>query len=377
MRILIYEIVHLDWVIPYAKLLADENYRVTFYVASSFEKDLKEALGETFFKYTWIYERPAISNYTFHQSFNKVLSKSLWDFIILNTVDSRHLLIYFLLKKVSNTKVLLNVHAINNFFKPTINLNIRINIRTIGKKLLKRKIDGYIVNAYEMKMYLEKNCLTEKPVFWLPPVIYNPLPAPQQSTNSTFTILIPGTIDVRRRNYDLVLTIMHEYQLEGQNPIKFIFAGKPHDIYGSEIIAKCKELAVMGFDIVYFEEEIPEVLFQKLVSEADVILSPLKSQISIHDNIEETYGITQGSGNIYDAIRHAKPFILPFLVQKVEAIKSSCLTYQTKTELKEVLNMLFLNKQKLSYYHQNAVENSLGFTKEKIKERLSNLFSSI
>lgn len=370
MEIAIYEIIHLDWIIPIARLLEDDNYNVTFYVSSGFEHTLKKALPQSYHKYTWVHVQPEASVLSFYKSFSQVFSKPTWDIILLNSVDSRHLFIYFSLLKNKKTKILLNVHDVNNFFKPQISFQYRKILRKIGKRLLNKIIDGFVVNANEMKKYIEDQALTKKPVYWIPPVIFESSTL-ENNLESGFTVVIPGTVDKRRRDYDLILSIIREFWNDGIHSIRFIIAGQPAGAYGNNLIETFHQLADQGFPIVYFTDEIPELQFQKLVASATVILSPLQSQTAIHDNITEAYGTTKGSGNVYDAIRHAKPMIIPASIQKVKAIESSCITYSSGSDLKKLLLQLATDQTRLLNLQTKAIENSLKFTKEKTKEKFN------
>ncbi len=47
MKIAIYETVHLDWIIPYAELLAEEDLFVSFITSTMFKNDLENILAKS------------------------------------------------------------------------------------------------------------------------------------------------------------------------------------------------------------------------------------------------------------------------------------------------------------------------------------------
>jgi glycosyltransferase involved in cell wall biosynthesis len=283
MKIAIYETVHLDWIIPYAELLAGEDISVSFITSATFKHDLESILAQKNPWYTWHFLDPDDRYNEFSQKIYSVLKSNNYDLVILNSIDSRLLILFMILMITKPGRILVNLHDINNFFKTNPSLNIRTNIRSIGKKLLMLLTDGYIVNAESMKEYMIKNHLTKKPIYWLQPVYYKPA-APVRESTFTNTIVIPGSIDQRRRDYDFVLEVIQE-MLNWQVSVKWILAGKPVEDYGVKIINKAKELNTQGADISFYKEVISENEFQQIIAASSLILSPLVSSTTIHDNI--------------------------------------------------------------------------------------------
>jgi|GEM_PF-4058574 len=374
-HVFVYEVVHLDWIIPLAHFMDAAEYKVTFYTSESFESDLRESLQDLYHRFTWIYDKPETGNRAFYQKFNHAISGSAYDIILLNSVDSKHLLLYTILAGKKRSKIVFNVHDVNNFFQAKFGINLRKNIRTIGKKLLHTLIDAFIVNADEMRQYISETNLTTKPVFWLPPVICTP--RIQTRRQEPFTIVVPGSIDWKRRDYDALLLLLNSLSDALANRIKLIIAGRPVGDYGRMIISQCSQLQAKGFAIEYFDEEIPEVKFQSIISQSDVILSPLQRETAIHDNISEKYGMTKGSGNVYDAIRHAKPLILPDHVQVYGAISSSCIKYNGIEHLKEIIQLMLENQDYYNEYQSEAYKNALLFQEKEMKQRFKNIIVSV
>ncbi len=366
MKIAIYESVHLDWIIPYAELLAEEDISVSFITSATFKDDLGNILALKNPRYTWHFLDPDDTYSQFSKRIYSVLKSTHYDLVILNSIDSRLLILFMILMLSKPGRILVNLHDINNFFKLKLSLSVRTNIRSIGKKLLMLITNGYIVNAESMKGYMIKHQLTLKPVYWLQPVYYAPS-LPHKKTTSMITIVVPGSIDQRRRDYKLVLEVIQEVLKRGV-AVKWILAGKPVEGYGVEIIEKAKELNMQGADISYYKEVIAENKFQQIIASSSLILSPLVLSTNIHDNIFEVYGESKGSGNVYDAIRHAKPLIVPSTVIVPQEIITSCITYESKNNLIEQLLKIFKDDTMFLNYKQKAERNSQNFTKERIKK---------
>jgi hypothetical protein len=371
MKIVIYETIHLDLIIPYAEILADENITVSFITSSIFKNDLKNILTSENPRYTWHFIDPEVRFFEFFKKIRAFFKNYHCDLLILNSIDSRHIIMFMILLLSKPGKILLNLHDINNYFKIRRSLDIRINVRSIGKKLLLLLTDGYIVNAKAMKAYMLKNSFTRKPIYYLQHVYYKP-PLPVKITNLN-TIVVPGSIDQRRRNYDLVLQAAEEL-MNRQVPVKWVLAGKPVEDYGAKIIKGAEKLNTRGASISFFKEDIPENEFQNILASSTFILSPLVPLTTVHDNILEVYGQSKASGNVNDTIRHAKPFIVPSTFTVPDEIESSCIIYKSKDNLVEQLLKVLTDKSVFNSYKQKAEENSKKFPKEKIKNMFKEVF---
>lgn len=375
MKIAVYETVHLDWIIPYAELLAEEDISVSFITLATFKNNLENILAQKNPRYDWHFLNPGDSIVTFYKKVYSVLKSNHCDLVILNSIDSKHLVIFMILLLSRPGKILINLHDINNFFKIKPSLSVRRNIRAAGKIALRLLANGYIVNSESMKEYIMKSHLTQKPVHWLQPVYYKPLLHCKKITVAN-AIVIPGTIDNRRRDYFLALEVIQE-MLNRQVPAKWILAGSPFGNYGIEIINKAKELNSHGANILFYEEEIPENEFQQIIAECSLIFSPLVSITIIHDNITEVYGESKGSGNVYDAIRHAKPFIIPSAVAVPGEIATSCIRYTSKDNLAEQLLKILTQESVFAHYSLKAQENAENFPKERIKNMFTAAFAEV
>lgn len=238
-------------------------------------------------------------------------------------------------------------------------------MRLFGKQFLNRKVDAFIVNFVEMKNYILKKKLTNKPVYVLAPVFSKAVPIDVRRRN--FSVVVPGSIDVRRRDYELVL---ESWEALGDKNATLILAGAPKETYGNQILKQARSLRQKGYKLRVFDTEIPEMIFQKIISDASLVLSPLRITTSIHDGIMEQYGLTKTSGNIYDAIRHGKPIIIPVGLRVPKAIESSCRHFSNAAELREILNHLLESRKALAKLSDEAYHNSFLYNFETSRNNL-------
>jgi hypothetical protein len=375
MRIAIYETVHLDWVLPLCELFSMRKDEVYIFTNRAFANDLKESLQDKFSLFHWVFTDPAQSRTHFWKLLKSFFRKATFDIILLNSVDSRHLLLYRAVLQQRKAKVLINIHDIHNFFKPQYKLHWRTLARTAGKKALRTRSSAFIVNAFRMKQYIEKEKLTSKPVFWLPPVIEK-LRDHDDGSSSAFTITVPGSIDEKRRDYKSVLFAVKRLHQQMPNAVRLVLAGRPVGEYGRQIIREAQDLIRQGVLVYYSEVELPESEFQELIARSTVLLSPQVSQTSIHDGIQEQYGVTKNSGNTYDAIRHGKPLIVPSHLVVPDEIQSSCISYASQHDLVDKLTQLVTNQRELDKLIAVARSNSKHFTVDKGLKKLDLILSS-
>ncbi len=377
MKIAIYEIVHLDWIIPLAELLGKTSYEISFFVHNSMKKDLETALAENVYnKYEWVYLKEG--NILFHYRYlDEKIETNKYDIFWLNTSDSKHLVFAILKFKYSKMRLLVNIHAVNNFFKSKWSINIKRSLRHISKKILAKVTDTYLVNAERMSKYIKENKLTYKPCYTIAPVYYK-----EKNNNilniNTFTVVIPGSVDERRRDYKIALQAWKIF-LRRKNLLaeaRLILAGRITE-YAKDIMNLYNIEETLKQTIVLYTKDIPECDFQQLMADASVILSPQVIETNTEDNIIEIYGITKNSGNSYDAIRHAKPFIVPDQLIIPEMLKLSTTRYTTAIDLANKLLDLFENTDHYKQQCQKAKESSEFFSYNATRDKIEKMLITI
>ena len=93
----------------------------------------------------------------------------------------------------------------------------------------------------------------------------------------------------------------------------------------------------------------------------------------ISDGVPEQYGQSTSSGNIADAIRHAKPFFAPAWLQVESPLEKSCIRYESVADIITIMEQL--SGAAYTAIQANAYEASLHFTKERIIARNEELFT--
>lgn len=124
-----------------------------------------------------------------------------------------------------------------------------------------------------------------------------------QNKNERFTIVIPGGVSQKRRDYQHVLDIIQKTEVAKN--IEFVFLGKAK---GEELHAI--EKVSNQFNIKYFTERVSQEDFEIWMKKADVLWCPIQEQTEFFSQ-KEVYGKTKMTGNIGDAIKFGKAAVFP------------------------------------------------------------------
>ncbi len=366
MKILIYETVHLDWVMPLAEILDTADFEVSFVVSEEMQDDIEKNVHNKG-HYKWYYVPDKIKVPKLFAFLDKLCELHKYDLLWLNTASSRHALFASIAKK-HLIKLIVNVHDVNNLFRSKFSHHLKQSIRHLSKKRLVKQANAFIVNAERMKLYIEENTLSRKPVYWVPPVFYKSF---KNGDNEKFSVVISGTVTQKRRDYQTALASWKIFndKTELKNA-ELILAGALED---KELKPLIKSLQY----VKYYTEIIKEDVFQNTLKSASVLLSPQTIIAPKKDGIGETYGLTKNSGNSYDAIRNAKPFIVPEELIVPKELNESVIKYTDAENLAEELYKLYSDENYYKQKTEQAVKASSVFTIESVRDKIKNMITEI
>ena len=155
-----------------------------------------------------------------------------------------------------------------------------------------------------------------------------------KTQNNVFTIVIPGSVSQRRRDYEKVIKKLRKFELnanknelrrsetlvETKQQEKESSVGTTHHL---EIIllgkASGKELKMIQdfeqsksekISITYFTEKVSQHVFDEFMQKADILWCPIQQETKFFSQ-KEIYGVTKMSGNIGDAIKYGKLAVFP------------------------------------------------------------------
>ena len=149
-----------------------------------------------------------------------------------------------------------------------------------------------------------------KPLVYAQPDKYKFLPIfytkfLEKPNNPIFTIVIPGAVSQKRRDYERVLKSIKIFHF----PFEIIFLGKASG-KELEILQNFEQSKPENISIKYFTEKVPQDVFDNYMQKADVLWCPIQQETEFFSQ-KEIYGVTKMSGNIGDAVKFGKLAVFP------------------------------------------------------------------
>ncbi|PQA96961.1 hypothetical protein B0A69_02585 [Chryseobacterium shigense] len=137
------------------------------------------------------------------------------------------------------------------------------------------------------------------------PLFYNE--NSEKPENKHFTVVIPGGVSQKRRDYLHVFETIQ--QVKTEEKFEFIFLGEAKD---SELkqLQKLSQQLPENISIQYFSDRVSNTDFQKGMQKADMLWCPIRQKTEFFSR-EEVYGRTKMTGNLGDAIRYGKIAVFP------------------------------------------------------------------
>ncbi len=166
----------------------------------------------------------------------------------------------------------------------------------------------------------------------------------EQNPRSCIKIVVPGTVEQKRRNYLRVFKKVKCFK----GKMQLILLGKAK---GEELtwIRKAVNEIPDNIELVYFEKHIDQNKYDQVLSDADLLWCPFQETTN-YNGVIEFYGVTKISGCLGDAIRFGKPTIFPSLFQlKYDFV------FQEEDDLENQIQKIL----KMSFNFENFKKNSV------------------
>lgn len=308
------------------------------------------------------------------------LSTDNYQLIIIGTVH-RYFNVFEKIAEKFNTSVIChnlnfvkvsNFHLLSSVFKE----DFKYRLKLLLKEGLLRKSNVY--KKAKNLLVLDENLTKEK--YSNLPLFYTKFF--EKLDNETFTIVIPGAVSQKRRDYISVIKKLKNLELNFDNyefrrnekfventlseressvgmtqNLEIIFLGKAsgkelemlQDFDSSALLRK------PNVSIKYFTEKVPQNVFDDYMQKADILWCPIQQETEFFSQ-KEIYGVTKMSGNIGDAIKYGKFAIFPenypskyaFIIPEIDNIEAQ----------------LYIHQKHLEYDFQE------NFSKEKVLKQL-------
>ena len=249
-----------------------------------------------------------------------------------------------------------NFHLLSSIFKEDIQYRLKLLLKE--GLLRKSKVYQKAKNLLVLDENLAKENYSNLPLFYTKFF--------EKPDNETFTIVIPGAVLQKRRDYKSVIKKLKNLELNFEESelrrsetfventlsergssvgttqnLEIIFLGKAS---GKELemlqdFDSSGSLRMPNVSIKYFTEKVPQDVFDEYMQKANILWCPIQQETEFFSQ-KEIYGVTKMSGNIGDAIKYGKLAIFPenypskyaFIIPEIHNIEAQLYTQQKHLE---------------------------------------------
>ena len=376
MNIGIFETQHFEGAYPMIRIMDIPGNQLTIFADENTYNRFKDLFGNDMQRYSWIVKPGNVSNRRFIWKVYKICKKEKTGVLFLNTVSANFIWYGWMAALLPSTKVILTLHDANAFLRSRFSINFRRSIRHIGKKILGHFCYAYSTVSETVMEYLKNSMNEKKKIFCIPGAVYEGRNNFLQSYSclQSLRLVVPGSIDGRRREYNKIFELLEQINKHSL-PVIIVLAGGPYGSYGQTMLDKFRAYGKLYSNLIYYESPVlDQSLFDAELDNGHFVWIPSVIKTVIDDGIEETYGLTKSSGNIFDAIKHAKPLLVPKDLPMPSQLKSSTIAYDNIATLFAFLETITHYSGKYNDIAAEALSNSLAYTAEKKRMIVNELF---
>jgi glycosyltransferase involved in cell wall biosynthesis len=366
---------HVTIINTFSRICKTGNTNVTIFTTKKLYSRLETYLKEKK-NYDFIIKNDKESMNSFLKRVELICDDKI-DLLFVNTIYDLVLDLFGYINFNPSSKMIITIHHANAWLKPKFVFNIKHMIRTIDTNICSVLIKKFILPKYDainviyppIKDYILKNTDYDKEIFTLPTSIYDERKEVKlDRIDGKFRVVLPGFIQEWRKDYRMTLSVFENlFKSYNENLVLYI-AGMPIDAYGMSIYKAFKKMKANGCNVEIFDHFVPDGKFDEILSNCDIVLAPIQINTKADNEIKEYYGITIGSGSIFDAIQYGKPIIAPDEFNMIQELKSSTVTYNNPIDLEQKIINLISNPDELRQLKKEGIANSMKFSVDKLQK---------
>lgn len=262
------------------------------------------------------------------------------------------------------------VHNASYWFNMPLSCQSGKFCEEIAKKSVVRQMNALIVISPNIRKYIKELCGYKKSVLMLPFEFLENQSILEKTSPNGITFVIPGVIENKRKNYNMVLDVFDElWERHGLNASLKLLGRKCSGNDSEKIIQRCREINKrFGREgIRYWETRISDSLFENELISSDVILTNIQ-QYYVTDTHQEIYGTTKESGNTNLMIKYAKPNIVPSYYCSIGDFESQMLRFNNEKNLQKIILDICSGVIRLADLKAEAWKNGTNFKKKAQEE---------
>ncbi len=333
------------------------------------------------------------------------LRKHRYSHLHLATLDNNLLLFALLLCSDPDLQVSLTVHEVNEYFARSFR-GLRDWTETVAKLILHQRILHYTCFLPAMVERVQKKLPSAVVVFIpsrfyrgsgpagntasRPPATAPDKPRPEAAEPAVlsmpvsephlnpsvpappFTIVIPGSIEANRRDYDGVIDFFCRH-LPFSKPVRLVILGNAASPYAQMVISRLRPLTGVSFQLLSFDGYVAEQEYEAQITAADLLWSPLNVHKTSSRNSPETYGQTTASGLTADLLLSPVPALVPSDFTIPVPFRPAMLTYHSPDDIKQYLEKMLQDDAYRSALRNEIAQALLYFNRKNFDEAFRRL----
>jgi len=149
-------------------------------------------------------------------------------------------------------------------------------------------------------------------------------------------LVIPGTVSPEVRDYSVVINAIKSLQGKQKTQIKLSLLGNADSTFGKQLVKQFDTIQDNKFTIEHWSGFIDQNLYDRVISESDYLLLPLKEFTQFYIFREKTC-LSKLSGSVNDMIRHGKTTIASQYLRVDDNIDQNIIRFFSADELANIL----------------------------------------
>lgn len=255
------------------------------------------------------------------------------------TLDNNRLFFALRLYFLGPVHLSLTVHEVNEYFARSFR-DFRDGTETIAKVILHRIIRNYHVFLPVSDSEFEQRIPGSKTAF-IPSRFYSGRGGATHfpvGGDSGFRIVIPGSVDPGRRDYDSVFEALRLLAASPAAPaIGIVLLGDSSQPAAARIISGFRSLAMDRVTFRSYKGYVPQTTYEEEIGHAHLLWNPLRIHKTGSRRTPETYGVTTASGLTSDLLLNNVPALAPAGFVVPEHFGSSVIHYSSSAEAAEIV----------------------------------------
>lgn len=252
-----------------------------------------------------------LSNRPFIRQLFGFIRKSRYGHLHIRTLDNNLLIFAIRLVCLPDVQASLTVHAVNEYFSLSFG-SFKAITESVAKVILRLRIRHYTFFLPAITENFQRR-FPKSIAVCLPSRFYTSS-ATHHRSGDVFRIVIPGSVDPHRRNYEEVAARLADYLAESRQPcvIELTILGDSSSVYGKQIIPLFQRLeSSERFRLRTYAGYVPAVEYEGRIAAADLLWSPLRPQKTSDKKGPEVYGQSIASGLTADLQLGCHPVLAP------------------------------------------------------------------